>query len=106
MGVFRPLLIQPSPIEAEVVVEAPGGPIERVAQKRRVCGRQRAHTLRRFTEIFQQHRKNKRACIVVGAVAFGEVGDTEKGMLENTRGIRHSQQMVQPDLGRSAALPG
>ena len=85
MAIFRPLLVEPSPVEAEEVMETPGGAIERMAQKRGVRGGQRAHALRLFAEIFEQHGENEGAGIVVGAVAFGEVGDAENGVLENAR---------------------
>ena len=82
MTVFRPLIVEPVAIEGQKIVESTFLAIERVAEEGCVCSSEGTHALRIFPQLFQQHRQDESARIVIGAVAFGKIGDAEHGVLE------------------------
>src|SRR5579871_1596793 len=102
MTVFRSALVKPTAVKAQVVVEASGRCIEGVMKKCGGCGGYAQYSLGLFAQLTKQHREDKRARIIIGAVAFGKIWNAEYRVLEDSGGIRHPAKMIQLQLRQLA----
>jgi hypothetical protein len=84
MTILGALLVQPSAVKAHEVVEPIFMAVERVMKKRATRGAQGSPVFLIFSQFIQQHGQDECAGIVVSAVSFGKIWDTENSMLENS----------------------
>src|SRR4051794_23528842 len=96
MTVLGALLVQPTAVEAHVVVEATRTLVERVQEEGATSRRESPHTFGFFADFAQQHCKKERTRIVVCAVALREVGNAERGVLEPSGRVGHPHEMIPP----------
>ena len=97
LTVLRSLFIQPAPVEAQVVVKAFGFEIESMMEESRGGGGECPHGLRVLAQFTEQHGEDEGAGVIVGAVAFGKIRNTEDSVLEDAGGIGHAREVTQLD---------
>src|ERR1051326_4735598 len=98
MAVFRSGRFFPGPVVAEEVSKSSCRRIEGVLKERQVPGRQLGGVDTRWSgfgiQLRQLRGKNEGAGIVVRSVAFTPVGDSEDRVLQDSRVIGHSLQVL------------
>ena len=87
MGILRADRLQPTAVEAQEVAEPPPHAVERRLEERGV-GRGEAMDLRpSLAQLFQEHRQQQGAGVVVGAVPLRKIGDGVGGVLKYPRRV-------------------
>ena len=84
MGVVGAHILEPAAIEAEEVAKPAFSPVECEIQECRVGRRQADQLGRALTELLELDGQEQSPGVVIGAVAFGEVGDRGVGVLEHS----------------------
>src|SRR5437667_2518309 len=102
--VLRSLIVEPAPVKTHVVVETLRLDIECVVKKRGAgCG-ECPRAFRVPSQLTKQHREDECARVIIGAIAFGKIGDTEDSVLEHSRRVGHAGEMTQLQLRQFSRL--
>ena len=106
MGVLGADGFEPAAVVAHEVAKASGGRIERVGEKRDTRGGELVEGGGCFAVLFPEQGEEEGAGVVVGAVAVGEVGHGEQGVLQHAGGVTHAQDVIEFELGQARGVLG